>query len=97
MTKSSQEHRYPPLTPENYESLRSVRANGGRINMNLLQRSIDELLHLRDTIERLRNLQPQHITEEQRTEWLWAWSLSREEGLHRDMMASAVRVMLKEV
>lgn len=93
-----QEHKYAPLTQEDYELLRSVRANGGRINMNLLQRSIDELLHLHDERERLRNLQPEDVTEEQRMEWLHSWSRGPSlQGLHRDMITAAVRVMLKDV
>jgi len=53
------------------------------------------MLHLHDLLERLRNLQQQDITDEQRTEWLSTpWLYTDRAEMHRDMMAAAVRVIV---
>lgn len=84
------------LTPEEIEQLRAWQDTDiTDLSYALQQRTVAYLLHLHDTLERLRTLQPEDVTEQQRVEWLGSpFEYSDRAPLHRKMMAAAVRVML---
>lgn len=88
------------LTPEEVEDLRewaaaTARGCGAAIRRDILLRAAAQFLRLHDERERLRNLQAEDVTEEQRTEWLGtAWYFRERPQKHSEMMAAAVRVML---
>jgi len=65
------------------------------LSYRLQRRAIADLLRLHDTMERLRNLQRQDITDEQRAEWLGTpWLFSDQADPYCNMIAAAVRVIV---
>ena len=90
------------LTPERIEALRvwcyNLQHTRCYTDADTLRLIVRYMLHLHDLVERLRNLQQQDITEEQRAEWLGTpWLFSDRSQMHCDMIAAAVRVIVNSL
>jgi len=81
------------LTPEEIERLREADECWDLGTTGL--RAVREMLRLHDLVERLRRLQAEDVTDEQRAAW-WAsqWEQNDTVRSHRTMIAAAVRVIV---
>lgn len=85
------------LTPEVIARWRTALSITPRAVLGDVGDLITYMLHLHDERQRLRNLQPEDVTEEQRTEWLNVpWMLRFRAEMHCNMIAAAVRVMVRD-
>ena len=83
------------LTPCEIEQLRIWQASGADTLHYRAQKAVRYMLDLHDLMERLRRLQPDDVTNQQRVDWLHSpWSGSDLKTLHHEMIAAAVRVMV---
>lgn len=87
-----------PLTRDEVETLRIwlMADSPARLHRISKRRIVADMLRLHDLMERLRTLQQQDVTEEQRDEWMVSWETCSGPKIYRDMIAAAVRVIVAD-